>query len=52
MKRLLLIEENQTSQVKEFSPFLRMGRCKNLGIGLVAFLFVCFVLFFLPIMNV
>ena len=31
IKRLLLIKENQTSQVKEFSAFLYMGRCKSLG---------------------
>ena len=30
-KRLLLIEENQISQVKEISAFLSMGRCKRLG---------------------
>ena len=30
IKRLLLIKENQISQVKEFSV-LCMGRCKNLG---------------------
>ena len=30
-KRLLLIKENQTSQVKEFSTFLCMGICKSLG---------------------
>ena len=30
-KRLLLIKENQTSQVKEFSAFLCVGRCKSLG---------------------
>ena len=29
--RLLLIKENQISQVKEFSAFLCMGRCKSLG---------------------
>ena len=29
--RLLLIEENQISQVKEFSAFLCMGRCKSPG---------------------
>ena len=28
---LLLIKENQTSQVKEFSTFPCMGRCKSLG---------------------
>ena len=28
IKRFLLIKENQTSQVKEFRPFLCMGRCK------------------------
>ena len=31
IKRLLLLKENQISQVNEFSPFLRMGKCKNLG---------------------
>ena len=31
IKRLLLIKENQISQVKQFSAFLYMGRCKNLG---------------------
>ena len=31
IKRLLLIKENQTSQIKEFSSFLSMGRCKHLG---------------------
>ena len=31
IKRLLLIKENQLSQVKQFSAFLCMGRCKNLG---------------------
>ena len=30
-KTLLLIKENQMSQVKEFSAFLSMGRCKRLG---------------------
>ena len=30
-KRLLLIEENQISQVKEIGAFLRMGRCRRLG---------------------
>ena len=29
--RLLLIKENPISQVKEFSAFLCMGRCKSLG---------------------
>ena len=29
IKRLLLIKENQICQVKEFSAFLCMGRCKN-----------------------
>ena len=29
--RFLLIKENQISQVKEFSAFLCMGRCKSLG---------------------
>ena len=31
IKRLLLIKENQTSQVNEFSAFLCIGRCKSLG---------------------
>ena len=31
IKRLLLIKENQISQVKGFSAFLCMGRCKSLG---------------------
>ena len=31
IKRLLLIKENQISQIKEFSTFLCMGRCKSLG---------------------
>ena len=31
IKRLLLIKENQISQVKEFSASLCMGRCKSLG---------------------
>ena len=31
VKRLLLIKGNQISQVKEFSAFLCMGRCKSLG---------------------
>ena len=30
IKRLLLIKENQTSQVNEFSSFLPMRRCKSL----------------------
>ena len=30
-KRLLLIKENQISQVKEFGTCLYMGRCKSLG---------------------
>ena len=30
IKRLLLIKEKQTSQVKVFSPFLCTGRCKSL----------------------
>ena len=30
-KRLLLIEENQLSQIKEFSTSLCMGRCKCVG---------------------
>ena len=29
--RLLLVKENQMSQVKQFSAFLCMGRCKSLG---------------------
>ena len=28
---IFLIKENQICQVKEFSPFLRVGRCKTLG---------------------
>ena len=31
IKRVLLIKENQTSQVNEVSTFLYMGRCKSLG---------------------
>ena len=31
IERLLLIKENQISQVKEFSAFLCMGRRKSLG---------------------
>ena len=31
IKRLLLIRENQISQVKEFSTFLCVGRCGRLG---------------------
>ena len=31
IKRLLLIKENQISQVKEFTIFLCMGRCNSLG---------------------
>ena len=31
VKRLSLIKENQIPQVKEFSAFLCMGRCKSLG---------------------
>ena len=31
IKRLLLIKENQISQVNGFSPFLWLGRCKSLG---------------------
>ena len=31
IKILLLVKENQTSQVKEFSIFLCMGRCTSLG---------------------
>ena len=31
VKWLLLIKENQISQVKEFSAFLGMGRCKSRG---------------------
>ena len=30
-KRLLLIKENQVSQVQEVKAFLCMGRCKSLG---------------------
>ena len=37
IKRLLFIKENQISQVKEFSAFLCMGRCKSLG-SLISFL--------------
>ena len=29
IERLLLIKENQTSQVNEFSAFLGMGRCES-----------------------
>ena len=31
VKRLSLIKENQISQIKEFSAFLCMERCKSLG---------------------
>ena len=31
IQKLLLMKENQISQVKEFSTFLCMGRCKGLG---------------------
>ena len=31
MKRSLLIKENQTSQIKEFSAFVGMERRKSLG---------------------
>ena len=31
IKRLLIMKENQISQVKEFDAFLCMGRCKSLG---------------------
>ena len=31
IKRLLLIKNNQISQVNKFSTFLCMGRCKSLG---------------------
>ena len=31
IKRLLLIEADQTSQVNAFRAFLCMGRCKSLG---------------------
>ena len=31
IKRLLIMKENQISQVKEFGAFLCMGRCKSLG---------------------
>ena len=31
IKSLLVIKENQISQVKEFSALLYMGRCKSLG---------------------
>jgi len=37
IKRLLVIKENQISQVKEFSTFLCMGRCKTL-VSLKSFL--------------
>ena len=30
-KRLMIIKENQISQINEFSAFLYMGRCKSLG---------------------
>ena len=30
-KKLLLIKENHISQVKEFSAFICVGRCKSLG---------------------
>ena len=32
IKRLLLMKENQISQVKEFSTLLCKGRCKRLGL--------------------
>ena len=32
INRLLLMKENQISQVKEFSTFLCRGRCKSLGL--------------------
>ena len=31
IRRLLLIKNNQISQVNKFSTFLCMGRCKSLG---------------------
>ena len=31
IKRVLLVKENQISQIKELSAFLHMGRCKSLG---------------------
>ena len=31
VKRLPLVKENQTSQVKELSTFLSLGRCESLG---------------------
>ena len=31
IKRLLLVKENQISQIKEFNAFLCMGRYKSLG---------------------
>ena len=37
IKRILLIKENQTSQVKEFNTFLCMGRCQHMG-SLISFL--------------
>jgi len=40
VKRLWLIKENQTSQIKEFSTSLCMGRCKSLG-SLKSFLSIC-----------
>ena len=32
IKRLLLIKENQVSQIKEFGALLCMGKCKHLGL--------------------
>jgi len=31
MKRLLLMKENQTCEVKEFRAFLCVGQCQHLG---------------------
>ena len=49
IKRVLRIKENQTSQVKEFSTFLCMGRCKSLG-WLKSFLLQAFQLFCVSIL--
>ena len=40
INRLLLIKENQISQVKKLSHFLRMGRSKSLG-SLKSFFSIC-----------
>ena len=37
IKRLLLVKENQISQVMEFSTFLSMERCKSLGLWKLLF---------------